>query len=131
MASLVYQLLCNYYEGGSENMDVKAITDGLQVAMVVSDADFNIIYANKRGEEVFKALLNVDDLVGRNMTGCHKPETIEKLKKIYQDFADKKTKLHYYVMDTPDGKATVVSVPFFNGAKLGGVVEFVFESALG
>jgi hypothetical protein len=65
------------------------------------------------------------------MTGCHKPETIEKLKKIYQDFADKKTKLHYYVMDTPDGKATVVSVPFFNGVKLGGVVEFVFESTLG
>jgi hypothetical protein len=25
----------------------------------------------------------------------------------------------------------VVSVPFFNGVKLGGVVEFVFESTLG
>ena len=112
-------------------MDVKTVTDGLQVAMVVSDADMNIIYANNRGSVVFKALLGADNLVGRNMSECHKPETIVKLKQLYQDFADKKTGLHYYVMDIPGGKATIVSVPFFDGDKLGGVVEFVFESALG
>lgn len=112
-------------------MDLKSMVDNLEVAMVASDADFNIIYINQKGEKIFKALLNQENLVGRNMAQCHMPETMEKLKKLYQDYREKKKTLHYYVMDIPGGKATIVNVPFYDGDELAGVMEFIFESALG
>jgi DUF438 domain-containing protein len=105
--------------------------DGLKVGMVASNTKFDITYINKRGTELFKALLSAEDLVGKNMAGCHKPETMEKLKIIYQEFRERKRSLHYYVMDGPDSKATIVQVPFYDENEFAGVVEFIFESALG
>jgi hypothetical protein len=112
-------------------MDAKAIFDNLGVAALASDADFNIIYINEAGKVAFKVLLNQDKVLGMNMASCHQPETMEKLKVLYQSFREKKLCQHHYVMDVPGGKATVVSVPFYNGDELGGVVEFVFPGTLG
>lgn len=111
-------------------MDVTAMINNLKVAMVASDADFNIIYVNKRGEEIFKQLLNAEDLVGKNMAGCHKPETMEKLKGLYQAYREKKLNLDYYTMDIPGGKLTIVNVPFYEAGEFSGVVEYIFESSL-
>lgn len=111
-------------------MDVKSMFDKLEVATVASDADFNVTYVNKRGEKVFKELLNQENFLGKNMARCHKPETMEKLKIMYQDFRDRKINLSYYTMDAPGGKITVVDVPYFNGDEFAGVVEFIFESGL-
>jgi PAS domain S-box-containing protein len=105
--------------------------DGLKVGMIASDTNLNITYINKRGEELFKSLLNAEDLVGKNMAGCHKPETIEMLKDLYQEYREKKKSLSHHIMEVPDGKATVVSVPFYEGDEFAGVVEFIFESTLG
>lgn len=112
-------------------MNVNSMFDSLKVGMVASDADFKIVYVNKRGAELFKALLNVEDLVGKSLQECHKPETIEKLKILYQEFREQKKLLHYYVMDGPGGKATIVQVPFCDGDEFAGAVELIFESALG
>lgn len=112
-------------------MDAKSMFDNLKVATIASDPDFNITYINRRGEELFKALMNAENLVGTNMRACHKPETNAKLEKLFQEYREKKRTLDYYVMDVPDGKATIVNVPFYEGDKFAGVVEFVFESALG
>ena len=42
-------------------MDVEKMLDNLKVAAIASDPDFNITYINKRGEELFKALMNADN----------------------------------------------------------------------
>ena len=64
------------------------------------------------------------------MAACHKPETMVKLKSIYKDFADQKSRINYLTMDGPEGTLTIVNVPFYDGAALGGVVEMVFEGSL-
>ena len=112
-------------------MDAKNMFDNLKVAAIASDPDFKIIYINKRGEEVFKAVMNAENLLGTDMRGCHKPETNEKLNNLFQEYRKKKRNLDYYVMDVPGGKATIVNVPFYDGDEFAGVVEFIFESALG
>ena len=38
--------------------------------------------------------------------------------------------LDYYTMDIPDGKLTIVNVPFYEGDTFAGVVEFIFEGSL-
>jgi hypothetical protein len=111
-------------------MDVKKMLDNLKVAAIASDPGFNVIYINRRGEELFKALLNAENLVGTNMRSCHKPETVGKLEKLYQEYQKKERSLDYYVMETPAGKATIVNVPFYEDDSFAGVVEFIFESSL-
>ncbi len=104
--------------------------DKLNTAVVACDPEFNVLYANPKCKEVFKALLNAEDFVGRNMAECHKPETMDKLKKLFQEYKEHKRKLDYYTMDGPEGKLTIVNVPFYEGDTLAGVVEFIFESSL-
>ena len=112
-------------------MDFTNACANLNTAIVISDCDFNITHVNQRAYEMFKTL-EIEGLeVGRNMAECHKPETVEKLKKIYKSFSEKKIKLHYYTSEGPEGILTIVAVPFYNGDVMGGVVEFIFEGGLG
>ena len=111
-------------------MDVVEMIGKLNVAIVACDADFNVTYANSKCEQLFKELLNVENFVGRPMAECHKPETMEKLKKLFQEYKEHKRKLDYYTMEVPDGKLTIVNVPIYEGKTLAGVMEFVFESSL-
>ncbi|ABK99583.1 PAS domain-containing protein [Pelobacter propionicus] len=110
--------------------DISKVWDNLNTAVVVSDPDFNVTYANKRAFELFEELKIAGLEIGKNMAACHKPETMVKMKGIYQDFADKKSKINYLTMDGPDGTLTIVNVPFYDGDALAGVVEMVFESSL-
>ncbi len=110
--------------------DVTRIMDNVKVAIVVSDADFNVLYANDRCKKIFKELLNQEGFVGKNMTSCHKPETVEKLKVLYNEYREKTRSMDYYTMDGPDGTLTIVNVPFYEGDDFAGVVEYVFESSL-
>lgn len=111
--------------------DLEKVFENVQVPIVVSDADSKVTYANERCKQVFKALLNAENFVGKSMHDCHKPETVEKLNKLFQEYREKTRALDYYIMDLPDGgKATIVNVPFYDGDTFAGVVEFVFESSL-
>ncbi|MBW2688772.1 MAG: PAS domain-containing protein [Deltaproteobacteria bacterium] len=110
--------------------DVTKAWENLNTGVVVSDPDFNVLYVNKRAYEIFDELEIAGLKVGMNMVDCHKPETIQKLKGIYQAFADKKIKIHHYTTDGPEGTLTIVAVPFYDGDTLGGVVEMVFEGGL-
>jgi hypothetical protein len=110
--------------------DVNNVWENLNTCVIVSDPQFNVTYANKRAYALFDELKIAGLEVGKNMAACHKPETMVKMKKIYQDFADKKIKVNYLTMDGPEGTLTIVNVPFYNGDALGGVVEMVFESSL-
>ena len=70
--------------------DLNKIFDNVNVATVASDPDLNVKYANKRCKEVFKALLNQEDFVGKKMRECHQPETIEKISALYEEYRQKK-----------------------------------------
>ena len=111
-------------------MDVQKMFDNLNTAIVASDADFKVIYANPVCKQMFKVMLNMENFVGKHMGECHKPETMEKMKKTFEEYKEKKIKLDYYTMDIPDGKLTIVNVPFYEGDTFAGVVEFVFEGSL-
>jgi PAS domain-containing protein len=113
-----------------EMSEATMVWDNLNTAVVVSDPDFKVTYANQRAYDLFDELKIAGLKVGKNMAACHKPETMVKLKGIYQDFADKKIKVNYLTMDGPEGVLTIVNVPFYVGDVLGGVVEMVFESSL-
>ena len=111
-------------------VDVAKIFKILNTAVMMSDTNFKIIYANDKCRKMFKRSSNIENLVGMDMTDCHKPETMERLKTLYQEFAEKKKKLHYYTMDIPNGKLTIVDVPFYDGDNFAGVVEFIFRGSL-
>jgi hypothetical protein len=89
-----------------------------------------VTYANPKCKAVFKALLQMENFVGTNMANCHKPETTDKLEKLFAEYKEKKRNLDYYTMDIPDGKLTIVNVPFYEGDTFAGVVEFIFEGSL-
>ena len=111
-------------------MIIAEAMEKLNTAVVACDADFKVTYANPKCKQVFKELLNMENFVGTNMAECHKPETMEKLKRMFQEYKEHKRKLDYYTMDVPDGKLTIVNVPFYDGDTLAGVVEFIFEGSL-
>ena len=111
-------------------IDLAQMFDRVEVAIVASDPDFNIIYLNQRAKKLFKERYQKEDLVGTSMVECHQPETMEKITKLFQEFRSKEKTLSYYVSDLPGGKETVVQVPFYDGDHLAGVVEFDFESPL-
>jgi len=110
--------------------DVNKVWENLNTAIIVSDPDFNVTYANQRAYTLFDELKIAGLEVGKNMAACHKPETMVKMKSIYQAFADKESKINYLTMDGPEGTLTIVNVPFYDGDVLGGVVEMVFEGSL-
>ena len=89
-----------------------------------------VTYANEKCKQMFKAKLDMEGFVGNHMGDCHKPETMEKLEKLFAEYKEKKRNLDYYTRDIPDGKLTIVNVPFYEGDTFAGVVEFVFEGSL-
>lgn len=111
--------------------DMTKIIENLNTATVACDADFKILYANEKCKKMFKASLKVENFVGGSLSDCHKPETIDKLKVLFEEYKQRTRNLDYYTIETPGGKHTLVNVPFYDGDTFGGVVEFIFESDLG
>ena len=110
--------------------DIANMFENLTVAIVASDANFKVIYANDKCKKMFKDMLNSENFVGDDLDDCHKPETMEKIKELYQEFRDKKKSLGYYTEDGSEGRLTIVNAPFYDGDEFAGVVEFIFEGSL-
>ena len=72
----------------------------------------------------------MENIVGKHMADCHKPETMEKIEGLFAEYKEKKRNLYYYTMDIPDGKLTLVIAPFYEGDRFAGAVEFIFEGSL-
>ena len=111
-------------------MDVARMFEDINVAIVASDANYQIIYQNKKCRELFRKIFNRTDYVGSNLDECHRTETTEKVKGYYRKYKEKKIQIDYYVMEEPSGKITVVNAPVYDGGQFVGVVEFIFESSL-
>jgi len=109
---------------------VEQMFENLNTAVAACDADFKITYANSKYIKMSKDVLQMENFVGNHMADCHKPETMEKLEGLFAEYKEKKKNLDYYTIDIPDGKLTVVNVPFYEGDTFAGVVEFIFEGSL-
>ena len=109
---------------------VEQMFENLNTAVAACDADFKITYANPKYIKMSKDVLQIENFVGNHMADCHKPETMEKLEGLFAEYKEKKKNLDYYTIDIPDGKLTVVNVPFYEGDTFAGVVEFIFEGSL-
>ena len=110
--------------------NVEQMFENLNTAVAACDADFKITYANPKYIKMSKTVLQMENFVGNHMADCHKPETMEKLEGLFAEYKEKKKNLDYYTIDIPDGKLTVVNVPFYEGDTFAGVVEFIFEGSL-
>lgn len=110
--------------------DVENMFENLNTAVVSCDAEFKVTYANKKCKQMFKATMGIEGFVGNHMGECHKPETMEKLKKLFTEYKAKKKNLDYYTLVTSDGKLTIVNTPYYEGETFAGVVEFLFEGSL-
>ena len=111
-------------------IDTVGMFDALEAAIVAADPQMNIIYANDKARELFRTQVNHQSLVGRNLADCHKPETVEKIKTLFEAFRHKTKEIAHYVMKTPKGQSTVVQIPFYDKDQLSGVVEFIFKGTL-
>ena len=109
---------------------VEQMFENLNTAVAACDADFKITYANPKYIKMSKDVLQIENFVGNHMADCHKPETMEKLEGLFAEYKEKKKNLDYYTMEIPDGKLTIVNVPFYEGDTFAGVVEFIFEGSL-
>ena len=111
-------------------VNVEKMFESLNTAVVACDADFKVTYANKKCKQMFKATMGIEGFVGNHMGDYHKPETMEKLKKLFIEYKEKKKNLDYYTLATSDGKLTIVNTPCYEGDTFTGVVEFLFEGSL-
>jgi len=109
---------------------VEQMFENLNTAVVACNADFKITYANPKYKGMSKAMLQMENLVGKHMADCHKPETMEKIEGLFAEYKEKKRNLYHYTMDIPDGKLTLVIAPFYEGDTFAGAVEFIFEGSL-
>jgi PAS domain S-box-containing protein len=110
-------------------IDVEKMVENLNTAVVACDADFKIIYANRKCKQMFKAY-KMEGFVGNQMGDYHKSETMEKLRTLFADYAERKKNMDYYTTETPNGKLTIVNTPSYDGEIFAGVVEFFFEGSL-
>jgi transcriptional regulator with PAS, ATPase and Fis domain len=111
-------------------MGIAKMIDNLNTAVVACDADLKFTYANSKFKQMSKKLISNEDIVGKQMADCHKAETMDKIKKLVQEYKGKRRNLDYYTIDGPDGKITIVNVPIYEDNKFAGIMEFFFESSL-
>ena len=110
--------------------DVAKMFESTELPIMASDPDFNIIYSNAKCSEIFRKSMKIEELVGLNMRACHNPETMEKLEKLYAEYRTRSRNMDYYTTDGPNGKLTIVNVPFYEEETFLGVVEFIFPGSL-
>lgn len=111
-------------------VDVRKMFEHINVAILASDANFKVIYQNKKCRQLFEREFERADYTGADLNECHKHETTEKIKGYFKEYKEKKRLLDYYFMDESENKITVVNVPFYDEDEFAGVVEFIFESSL-
>ena len=65
---------------------VEQMFENLNTAVVACNADFKITYANPKYKGMSKAMLQMENLVGKHMADCHKPETMEKIEGLFAEY---------------------------------------------
>jgi DUF438 domain-containing protein len=111
--------------------DFQCMYDGLPVAVVAVDADMKITYANPKGVENFRKWVDRwGTLIGRRLEECHNPESMDKIRAMFESFRKGDRSPRHYVRKRDDVTRTIVHIPFSEGDEFRGVIEMIFECAL-
>ena len=110
-------------------MDYKSMLDHLGAAVVATDPEGVIVYLNRAGERVFAKYGDPEKLVGRNLSECHKPETMIRIRNMYDAFKNGDKQPGIYLREDEKGKRTIVHVPIHDGDDLTGVMEIILSGA--
>ena len=90
--------------------------DKLNTAVVACDRTLQVTYANPACKQAFKALLNMEDFVGKIwLIAINLDNLLVKLQKMFQEYKDKTRKLDYYTMDVPTANLPLSHVPVYDG----------------
>jgi len=107
--------------------------DNVGVSIAVIDENMNMIYINKRGNWFYKHVFGAENLLGKNVESCHAPKNVENIKKLMQEFKDKKKSLSFFGVPLDiieGGHLKVFHLPYFQNDKFIGIIEINIESSL-
>jgi len=110
--------------------DIKEAIDNLKMPVLAADVNMIVFYANDSCKALFKEGLGQEDFVGKHLKGCHPPEAFEKIERLYEEFQAGTKSMSHYTRDTPEGKITLVQVPFFKDGEFAGTMEYIFAGDL-
>jgi hypothetical protein len=95
--------------------------EGLNVAITISDTEGRIIYMNNKSAATFSKY-GGKELIGSNLSSCHKPESWDKILKMMQS-----DKTNAYTIEKEGIKKLIYQTPWYSGGKPSGLVEFSLE----
>lgn len=93
----------------------------LPAAVTVCDTQGVILWMNERSIQQF-AKDGGAALIGKNLMGCHTPRSREILARLLAE-----GKSNCYTIEKSGQKKMVYQAPWYEGGKLGGLVEIAFE----
>jgi transcriptional regulator with PAS, ATPase and Fis domain len=89
----------------------------LCVAITVSDISGKILYLNDKSAATFDKN-GGKELIGKNLTDCHLPESWEKILDIMNS-----QKVNCYTIEKEGVKKLIYQAPWYDNGKLSGLVE--------
>ncbi len=87
----------------------------LNCAVTVCDREANIIYMNDKSKATFAGR---GDLMGKNLKGCHKPESWDKILNLLANGGT-----NVYTISKNNQKKLIYQTAWFNEGEVGGLVE--------
>ncbi|HWP69050.1 MAG TPA: hypothetical protein VN437_07070 [Rectinemataceae bacterium] len=93
------------------------ILEAVEAAITVCDVDLTVLYMNEKAAKNFGAN-GVLDLVGSNLADCHKPESVEKIGRIFASGQP-----NVYTISKKGAKKLIWQAPWKKDAKVAGLVE--------
>ena len=104
----------------------------LGVSIAVFDRSMKMIYMNDRARWFYHQVFGAEDLLGRDVKGCHEALNVKNISALMEDFAQGKP-FSFFHADPPmieGGHITVLHFPYVVDGKVEGVMEINVESSL-
>ena len=89
----------------------------IDAAITVCDADLRLLYMNEKSRLTFGGK-DSGPLVGTSLVDCHKPQSVEKMKKILASGQS-----NVYTISKNGAKKLIWQAPWEKDGKIGGLVE--------
>ncbi len=93
----------------------------LDGAVIVSDADGNIIYLNEKAANTFQKD-GGRALIGKNLKDCHQDYSNEKIREMMETHEK-----NVYTIEKKGKKKLIYQAPWFHNGAFGGLVELSLE----
>ncbi len=96
----------------ASNIELEKLLDEIPVGLTYVDKDGIILYRNRTAAQ--RPLPKGTRKVGADIRNCHaRPESLEQIEKIFNDFKNGRKKPHHYISQRTDIKELVTLTPIF------------------